>query len=145
MIHAQDSYVVSDKEEYMNPEQLMYFERKLMNWRKELLENARLLKKEIRQSELKQPDLFDAASSRHDLTLDLKEHGRQREFIKKIDKALNLIENGEYGFCELTGNEIGLKRLEAMPVATLCVEAQEMLEKNIRGVVSGGGVSHSLF
>jgi len=122
-------YVPNKKEEYMNDMQLEYFRRKLLDWKKELLAQSNDTLDDLRQGGLNQPDDIDRASLETDKSLDLRTKDRARKLIVKIDEALDRIEDGTYGYCEETGEEIGVERLMARPIATLCVEAQERHER----------------
>lgn len=122
-------YVPTKKEEYMNDMQLEYFRRKLVEWKKELLAQSNDTLDDLRQGGLNQPDDIDRASLETDKSLDLRTKDRARKLILKIDEALERIEDGTYGYCEETGEEIGIDRLIARPIATLCVEAQERHER----------------
>ncbi len=122
-------YKPSEDEEYMNEMQLEYFRRKLENWKKSLLEQSVDTLEDLRQGGLNQPDDIDRASLETDKALDLRTKDRARKLIGKIDEALKRIEDGEYGYCEETGEPIGIERLEARPVATLCLDAQERHER----------------
>jgi len=122
-------YVPSKKEEYMNDMQLEYFRRKLVEWKKELLVQSSDTLDDLRQGGLNQPDDIDRASLETDKSLDLRTKDRARKLILKIDEALERIEDGTYGYCEETGEEIGIDRLMARPIATLCIEAQERHER----------------
>lgn len=122
-------YVPNKKEEYMNDMQLEYFRRKLIDWKKELLAQSSDTLDDLRQGGLNQPDDIDRASLETDKSLDLRTKDRARKLILKIDEALDRIEDGTYGYCEETGEEIGIDRLMARPIATLCVEAQERHER----------------
>lgn len=122
-------YKPSNKEEYMNEMQLEYFRQKLLDWKKELLAQSSDTLDDLRQGGLNQPDDIDRASLETDKSLDLRTKDRARKLIMKIDQALERIEDGSYGYCEETGEEIGIARLMARPIATLCVEAQERHER----------------
>lgn len=122
-------YVPNKKEEYMNDMQLEYFRRKLVEWKKELLVQSSDTLDDLRQGGLNQPDDIDRASLETDKSLDLRTKDRARKLILKIDEALDRIEDGTYGYCEETGEEIGIDRLMARPIATLCIEAQERHER----------------
>ena len=120
-----------DKGEYMNPVMLEYFREKLIQWRKELIrESSETIANTLQETELQKPDLADRASAETDHALELRTRDRERKLINKINSALKRIDDGEYGYCEETGDEIGVARLEARPVATLSLEAQEMHERN---------------
>ncbi len=122
-------YKPSENEEYMNEYQLEYFRQKLIRWKKELIEQSKDTLEDLRQGGLNQPDDIDRASLETDKALDLRTKDRIRKLIGKIDEALQRIEDKEYGYCEETGEPIGLARLEARPIATYSVEAQERHER----------------
>jgi DnaK suppressor protein len=122
-------YKPNKKEKYMNDMQLTYFRQKLLEWKKELLAQSKDTLDDLRQGGLNQPDDIDRASLEVDKSLDLRTKDRARKLIIKIDQALERIEDGSYGYCEETGEEIGIERLMARPIATLCVEAQERHER----------------
>ena len=122
-------YKPSQDEEYMNELQVEYFRQKLLNWKKSLVNQSQDTLDDLRQGGLNQPDDIDRASLETDKALDLRTKDRARKLISKIDDALARIENGTYGFCEETGDPIGLERLEARPVATFSIEAQERHER----------------
>jgi len=122
-------YKPSADEEYMNELQLEYFRRKLEAWKKSLVSQSEDTLEDLRQGGLNQPDDIDRASMETDKALDLRTKDRARKLIAKINSALKRIEDGEYGYCEETGEPIGVDRLEARPVATLCLEAQERHER----------------
>ncbi len=122
-------YKPSADEEYMNDMQVEYFRQKLLNWKKSLVNQSEDTLEDLRQGGLNQPDDIDRASLETDKALDLRTKDRARKLISKIDDALSRIENGSYGYCEETGDPIGLDRLEARPVATLSIEAQERHER----------------
>ena len=122
-------YVPNKKEEYMNEMQLEFFRQKLVEWKKDLLVQSSDTLDDLRQGGLNQPDDIDRASLETDKSLDLRTKDRARKLILKIDQALERIEDGSYGYCEDTGEEIGIDRLIARPIATLCIEAQERHER----------------
>ena len=122
-------YKPSADEEYMNDMQLEYFRQKLENWKKSIVSQSVDTLEDLRQGGLNQPDEIDRASMETDKSLDLRTKDRIRKLIAKIDAALDRIEDGTYGYCEETGEPIGLDRLEARPVATLSIEAQERHER----------------
>lgn len=122
-------YKPSENEEYMNEMQVEYFRQKLLDWKKDLISQSEDTLEELRQGGLTQPDEIDRASLEADKALELRTRDRIRKLITKIDEALWRIEEGEYGYCEETGEPIGLDRLEARPVATLSIEAQERHER----------------
>jgi DnaK suppressor protein len=123
-----EGYKPSNSEEYMNPMQLEYFKQKLLTWREELLEESRETLIHLREENWNEPDLNDRASIETETTIELRTRDRYRKLIDKIESAINRVNKGGYGYCEETGEAIGLKRLEARPVATLCIEAQERHE-----------------
>ena len=123
-----EGYKPSENEEYMNPMHLEYFRQKLLDWKTELLSNSRETLDHLKEENWNEPDLNDRATIETDTSFELRTRDRYRKLIDKIDEALKRIADGEYGYCEETGEEIGLKRLEARPVATLCIEAQESQE-----------------
>jgi len=127
-----DEYRPSEDEPYMNPRQLEYFRKKLLEWRDELVAESKETLEHLREEPLRETDLVDLASLETDHGFELRTRDRYRKLIYKIDSALGRIEEGSYGYCEETGKSIGLKRLEARPVATLCVEAQERRERKER-------------
>ncbi len=122
-------YKPSTKEEYMNDMQLAYFKQKLLDWRTELMKGSENTLQDLKETNLNEADANDRASSESDQSLELRTRDRARKLIKKINQALDRIEAGTYGYCEETGEPIGLKRLEARPVATLSIEAQERHER----------------
>lgn len=122
-------YVPSSDEEYMNDLQVEYFRQKLLAWKKSLLNQSQDTLEDLRQGGLNQSDDIDRASMETDKALDLRTKDRARKLISKINDALKRIEDGTYGYCEETGEPIGLERLEARPVATLSIEAQERHER----------------
>ena len=122
-------YKPSADEEYMNEMQVEYFRQKLLDWKKSLLAQSQDTLEELRQGGLNQPDELDRDSMETDKALDLRTKDRARKLISKINDALKRIEDGTYGYCEETGEPIGVERLEARPVATLSIEAQERHER----------------
>ena len=116
----------------MNPRQREYFRQKLENWKDEILRESRETLENLQEESQNHPDMADRASSESDRALELRTRDRQRKLISKIDAALKRIEDGTYGYCEETGEPISLKRLEARPIATLSLEAQERHERNER-------------
>ena len=127
-----EDYRPSDDEPFMNERQLAYFKRKLLGWRDDILKEARETVSHLQLETANHPDFADRASSETDRSLELRTRDRQRKLISKIDEALRRIEEGAYGFCEETGEPIGLARLEARPIATLGLEAQERHERRER-------------
>ena len=125
-------YRPSEDEAFMNERQLEYFKQKLLNWKEEILHESRETLSHLQTDTENHPDLADRASSETDKALELRTRDRQRKLISKIDEAMRRIEDGIYGFCEETGEPIGLQRLEARPIATLSLEAQERHERRER-------------
>jgi RNA polymerase-binding transcription factor len=126
------NYRPSDKEPFMNERQRDYFRGKLLAWREDILKEAKETLQHLQDENQNHPDLADRASSETDRAIELRARDRQRKLISKIDAALHRIEDGTYGYCEETGEPIALKRLEARPIATLSVEAQERHERRER-------------
>ena len=126
-----ESYRPSESEPFMNERQREYFRKKLLDWKEEILQSSRITLENLQESE-QHPDITDRASSETDRALELRARDRQRKLISKIDAALGRIDDGSYGYCEETGEPIGLKRLDARPVATLSLEAQERHERRER-------------
>jgi len=122
-------YRPTEKEPFMNSKQQEYFRRKLINWRGELLKESEETLESLQEGGLQEPDLADRASAEMERALELRTRDRARKLIAKIDAAIQRIEDGSYGYCEETGEPISLKRLEARPIATLSVEAQERHER----------------
>jgi len=122
-------YRPSDGEEFMNPRQLEYFRQKLLRWRSELLEETSETLLHLKEESLSEPDITDRASLETERALELWTRDRERKLITKIDDALKRIEDGTYGYCEDTAEPISLRRLEARPIATLSIEAQERHER----------------
>lgn len=122
-------YKPSKKEKYMNERQLEYFRQKLETWKKSLISQSEDTLEDLRQGGLNQPDDIDRAALETDKSLDLRTKDRARKLIGKINEALERIADGTYGYCEETGEPIGLDRLEARPIATLSIEAQERHER----------------
>jgi len=127
-----EEYRPSEDEPFMNERQLEYFKQKLLNWKEDILRESRETVSHLQCETENHPDLADRASSETDRALELRTRDRQRKLISKIDDALRRIEEGVYGFCEETGEPISLARLEARPIATLSVEAQERHERRER-------------
>ncbi|MDE2376746.1 MAG: RNA polymerase-binding protein DksA [Bradyrhizobium sp.] len=123
------NYRPSEKEPFMNDRQKEYFRLKLLAWKDEILKESKLTLQALQEENVNHPDLADRASSETDRAIELRARDRQRKLIAKIDAALQRIEDNTYGYCEETGEPISLKRLEARPIATLSVEAQERHEK----------------
>ena len=127
-VKLKKNYRPLKKEPYMCPAHLEYFRQKLTNWREELVEESRETISNLQQEVRDVGDEAERATRETENSLELRTRDRYRKLISKIDKALNRIEEGEYGYCEETGEEIGLDRLEARPIATLCIDAQERRE-----------------
>jgi DnaK suppressor protein len=125
-------YRPSEDEEFMNERQLEYFRQKLLNWKEDILRESRETLTHLQSETENHPDLADRASSETDRALELRTRDRQRKLISKIDEALRRIEDGSYGYCEETGEPIGVARLDARPIATLSLEAQERHERRER-------------
>jgi DnaK suppressor protein len=125
-------YHPSDREPFMNERQREYFRLKLLDWREDILKEAKETLQHLQDDNQNHPDLADRASSETDRAIELRARDRQRKLIAKIDAALQRIEAGTYGYCEETGEPISLKRLEARPIATLSIEAQERHERRER-------------
>lgn len=123
------NYKPTENETYMNPQQLEYFREKLVKWREELQKETAETLHHMQEESLNEPDVNDRASTETDRSLELRTRDRERKLILKINLALERIDNGTYGFCEETGVPIGIPRLDARPIATLCLEAQELHER----------------
>jgi DnaK suppressor protein len=126
---AEADYRPTENEPFMNPRQREYFRRKLENWKDDILRESRETLENLQEESQNHPDMADRASSESDRALELRTRDRQRKLISKIDAALKRIEDGTYGYCEETGDPIGIARLDARPIATLSLEAQEMHER----------------
>ena len=122
-------YRPSDDEEFMNPLQMEYFRQKLLRWRAELLADSSDTLRHLKEESLLKPDITDRASLETERAIELRTRDRGRKLISKIDSALQRIDTGTYGFCEETEQPIGIRRLEARPIATLSIEAQERHER----------------
>ena len=127
-----EGYRPSEDEEFMSDLHRAYFLRKLKGWKEDILEEARQTMAQLQVDSLREPDIADRASSETDWGIELRTRDRQRKLIAKIDAALRRLEDGSYGFCEETGEPISLKRLDARPIATLSIEAQERHERRER-------------
>lgn len=132
MLAEKPDYRPSEDEEFMNERQLEYFKQKLMNWKEDILRESRETLAHLQSETENHPDIADRATSETDRALELRTRDRQRKLISKIDEALRRIEDGSYGYCEDTGEPIGVARLEARPIATLSLEAQERHERRER-------------
>ena len=124
-----DGYRPSDDEEFMNMEQRAYFLRKLRAWKEAIVDESRATMAQLQVDSLREPDLADRASSETDWSIELRTRDRQRKLIAKIDGAVRRLFDGEYGYCEVSGEPISLARLEARPIATMTLEAQEKHER----------------
>ena len=124
-----DDYTPSDNEEYMSERQQAYFQMLLLEWKRSIHSAAGQTLQSLANGPIREPDLNDRASSETDWGIELRTRDRQRKLVSKIDSALRRLAEGEYGYCEVTGDPIGLKRLIARPVATMTVEAQEAHER----------------
>ncbi|HWB51222.1 MAG TPA: RNA polymerase-binding protein DksA [Stellaceae bacterium] len=124
-----EDYRPSDDEEFMNPLQVEYFRQKLMRWRSDLLADSAETLRSLQEESLLKPDLTDRASLETERSIELRTRDRERKLISKIDAALVRLDSGTYGYCEETDEPIGIRRLEARPIATLSIEAQERHER----------------
>ena len=127
-----EGYTPSGEEEFMNELQQEYFRQKLLSWKNEILEATKETIQHLQDESEKHPDIADRATSESERALELRTRDRQRKLISKIDDALERLEKGEYGYCEESGEPIGLARLDARPIATLSLDAQERHEKRER-------------
>ena len=131
-VEVEEDYRPREDEPFMNERQREYFRVKLLNWKEDILKESRETLAHLQDDNNILPDLADRASTETDRSLELRTRDRQRKLISKIDAALQRIEDGTYGFCEETGEPISLKRLDARPIATLSIEAQERHERRER-------------
>ena len=127
-----EKYRPTEKEPFMNERQRDYFRDKLLAWREDILKETRETLQHLQDESQNHPDIADRASSESDRAIELRARDRQRKLIAKIDAALHRIDDGTYGYCEETGDPISLKRLDARPIATLTIEAQEQHERRER-------------
>ena len=125
-------YRPHDAEPFMNPRQREYFRRKLLVWKDDILRDAQETLHNLQESNGQEPDIADRASTESERTIELRTRDRQRKLIAKIDAAIRRIDDGSYGYCEESGEPISLRRLEARPIATLSIEAQERHERRER-------------
>ena len=132
MVKIDEAYRPSDEEPFMNERQREYYRRKLTTWKNEILREAQDTLVALQTESENHPDLADRASSETDRAIELRARDRQRKLIAKINAAIVRIDEGTYGYCEVTGEPISLRRLEARPIATMSIEAQEWHEKNER-------------
>ena len=128
-LNIPDDYVPAEDEPFMNERQLEYFRRKLIAWKEDLIEGSKVTITGLQNNTRNIPDITDRASEETDRALELRARDRQRKLVSKIDAALRRIDEGEYGYCEVTGAPISLKRLDARPIATMTLEAQEKHER----------------
>jgi DnaK suppressor protein len=126
------SYIPSDDEPFMNDRQLKYFEKQLVDWKNSILAESQGTLNQLQDGPMREPDLNDRASSETDWGIELRTRDRQRKLISKIESALRRITEGEYGYCQVTGEPISLARLRARPIATMTLEAQERHERQER-------------
>ena len=124
-----DSYTPAEDEQFMNERQVEYFRRKLLDWKNDLMSDSKETIEGLQDGTRNIPDIADRASEETDRALELRTRDRQRKRVSKIDAALRRIDEGEYGYCEVTGEPISLKRLDARPIATMSLEAQERHER----------------
>ncbi len=128
-IELPQGYMPDSDKDYMSPMQLEYFRQKLLGWRAELLQESENTISHLKEENWQEPDINDRATLETDAALELRTRDRYRKLVNKIDSALSRIADGSYGYCDETGEEIGLSRLEARPIATLTIEAQEKHER----------------
>ena len=128
-IKISSKYRPSENEKFMNAKQLEFFRRRLLGWRDELVRDAKGTIQNLQEDDGQAPDIADRATTESERSIELRARDRQRKLVTKIDAALGRIEDGSYGYCDDTGEPIGLKRLEARPIATLSIEAQERHER----------------
>jgi len=131
-IFLPDDYMPAESEPFMNERQIEYFRRKLMAWKEELLEGSKETLVDLANSSRNLPDVADRASEETDRALELRTRDRQRKLVSKIDSAIRRLDSGDFGYCEVTGEPISLKRLNARPIATMTLEAQERHERSER-------------
>lgn len=124
-----DNYRPGKDEEFMNPRQLAYFRKKLVAWKDDILRESRETLEALQEESTNHPDIADRASSESDRALELRTRDRQRKLISKIDSALARVDDKSYGYCEVTGDPIGIARLDARPIATMSLESQEKHER----------------
>ena len=127
-VELPDGYEPSEKEEFMNDQQLEYFRRKLVEWRESIIIDSRETLSHLQEDSLKEPDIADRASAETDWSVELRTRDRQRKLVMKIDAAIKRIDEKDYGYCEVSGEQISLKRLQARPIATMTIESQEKHE-----------------
>lgn len=127
-VELPDGYKPSENEEFMNDQQLEYFRAKLSQWKESLINDSRETLSHLQEDSLKEPDIADRASAETDWSVELRTRDRQRKLVMKIDAAIKRIEEKDYGYCEVSGEQISLKRLQARPIATMTIESQEKHE-----------------
>ena len=127
------NYTLSADDPFMNKKQLEFFRQKLCTWRDKIMLESQETLQHLQEDSMKEPDIADRASAETDWSLELRTRDRQRKLVSKIEAALERIESGEYGYCEVTGDPISIKRLNARPIATMTIEAQENHEKMEKG------------
>ena len=130
MVKISKTYIPKQTEKYMCAKHLAFFKKKLLDWKKEIIKSNSKIFYVNEDQEISSPDIVDQASSQTEKTIEMRTINRQRKLLTKIDKAIKRIEDDTYGYCEETGEPIGVKRLIARPIATLSIEAQEKHEKN---------------
>lgn len=126
------NYKPTDSEPFMNDQQLTYFKEKLLKWRHDILHETSQTINQLQDTSVLEADIVDIASNELDHAIELRARDRDRKLLNKIEQAIKRIEDGSYGYCEETGDPISLRRLEARPIATLCIEAQEKHERKER-------------
>ena len=131
-VDFESDYIPSETEEFMSERQLAFFTKLLQDWRGEILEESRGTLNQLQDAPIREPDLNDRASSETDWSIELRTRDRQRKLISKIESALQRISDGEFGYCQVTGEPISLARLRARPIATMTLEAQERHERQER-------------
>ena len=129
IVELPEGYVPSPDEAFMNERQQAYFRQKLQAWRDDILRESAETLQNLQQDNLREPDVADRASSETDWSVELRTRDRQRKLVSKIDSALRRLDEGEYGYCEVSGEPISLRRLDARPIATMTIEAQEAHER----------------
>lgn len=127
-VELPNGYEPSEKEEFMSEQQLEYFRLKLTDWKESIINDSRETLSHLQEDSLKEPDIADRASAETDWSVELRTRDRQRKLIMKIDSAIKRIEEKDYGYCEVSGEQISLKRLQARPIATMTIESQEKHE-----------------
>ena len=129
ILHGREEYLPTEEEEYMNSKQLSFFRKRLVDWRCELVASNAGFVLSLKETTMRKPDPVDQSASNSEMALDVQTRNRQHNLIKQIDYALSRINDSEYGYCEITGEPIGLRRLLARPIATMCVDVQEHHER----------------